>query len=285
MRERKEKFTKEKVSKLLSNILIHFILTVVLISALIPLYYMAINVFKSPLDFARNPFGLPSNFYIGNLYKAWVGGEFTTLYKNTIIVAGVTVTLTLFLGSLAAFAFATRNFRGKNFFYSLVIIFMFISMTVFIIPLYVQMRTFKLVNTLRGVSGIYMSMALPFTIFVLTAVFKGLPTELFDQARIDGCSDFAIYYKIVLPLSTPALLTVSLLNLLTVWNDLLIALVFLAERSKWTLMVGIVSFSSRLIRNPLLSLTGLSIATIPIVILYIFLQKYFAKGLILGALK
>jgi len=156
---------------------------------------------------------------------------------------------------------------------------------VMVVPLFVSMVSWKMVNTYQGVILIYVGLLMPFSVFLLTNFFKTIPREIVEAARIDGCSTFDVYRRIMVPLSGPAVVTLVVVNAMWVWNELLIALIFLQRDELKTLMVGIASMLSRNYVDIPATMAGLLVATIPIVILYIFGQRYFIRGLTSGAVK
>ena len=162
---------------------------------------------------------------------------------------------------------------------------MVIPPVVMVIPLFIFMVKISLVNTYAGVILIYSGLTLPFSIYLLTTFFKSIPQAIIDSAFIDGCSSFKTLTNIILPLSMPPIITLIVVNSLWVWNELMIALIFLQKDQLKTLMVGITVFKSRYNINIPLTMMGLVVITIPMVALYLFGQKYFVKGLISGSVK
>ena len=162
---------------------------------------------------------------------------------------------------------------------------MVIPPVVLIVPLFVSMVQWKLVNTYQGVILIYTGPMLPFSTFLMTNFFRTIPREIIDAAYIDGASNFGVFLRIMMPLSAPAVMTLIVVNALWVWNELLIALVFLQKDELKTLMVGIAALRSRHYVDIPATMAGLLIATIPIVVLYLFGQRYFIRGLVSGAVK
>lgn len=273
------------VNRLFSRFLIHLILVIASISVLFSLYYVSINSFKTMDEYSENRFGLPLTFTLSNISKVFTAFNFGIYFKNSLIISGMSVLLTVFLGSLAAYAFSKMNFKGKNTIFLSLISTMLVSPLVLLVPLFVQMKRFHLVNTYIGIILIYATFWLPLAIYLLTKSFKSIPNSLLDAAKIDGCGSFYVYYKIILPLSKPLLATLSILVLLEVWNDLLIALIFLPEKNMYTLMVGIASFQGKYFVDVPLLMSGLFVATVPMLTIYMFAQRYFIKGLSTGAVK
>lgn len=281
LRRKKEK----KVGLSLIWVVIHFFLLVFIISSLFPLYYLCTNTFKTEIEFACSSFSLPSSLNISNIIEAWIKGGFFVGFMNSSLISGVSVLLQLLLGSLAAYAFAKMDFKGKDYLHLFTISSMFIPLMVIMIPLYLQMSSLGLLNTYAGIFIIYGGL-LAFTIYILTAFFKGIPNELLDAAKIDGCSDLKILFEIVLPLAKPAILTISVMNFLAVWSDFLIPLIFLQEERMWTLMLTVVGFQTMRTYTPMVVMvSGLFIVTVPVIIFYLLAQKHFIKGLVMGSFR
>jgi ABC-type glycerol-3-phosphate transport system permease component len=156
---------------------------------------------------------------------------------------------------------------------------------VMIVPLFVLYTQLGLISTYQGAIIIYAGLITPFSVYLLTTFFRTVPKELFESAHIDGAGHFLILLKIVLPLSLPALVTLVVVNSLYVWNDLLIAIIFLQEDSKRTLMAGISVFQGRYNNQVPLTMAGMVIASAPMFILYVTFQKHFIRGLMAGAIK
>jgi ABC-type glycerol-3-phosphate transport system permease component len=162
---------------------------------------------------------------------------------------------------------------------------MVVPPVVMVVPLFVSMVRWNLVNSYQGTILIYTGLLLPFSIYLMTNFFRAVPREIIEAARMDGCSRFGVFRRIMMPLSAPAVITLIVVNALWVWNELLIALVFMQQDDLKTLMVGIASLRSRNYVDIPATMAGLLIATIPIIVLYMFGQRYFIRGLTTGAVK
>jgi ABC-type glycerol-3-phosphate transport system permease component len=222
---------------------------------------------------------------LDNFNIALAGGKFFRRFANSTILAVGSVALSSFLACLAAYAFARMKFRGKRFLFNLILSLMVIPPVVMIVPMFVTMVRWQLVNTYQGTILIYTGLLMPFSIYLMTNFFQTIPHEIIEAARMDGCSTLGVFWRIMLPLSGPALVTLVVVNALWVWNELLIALVFLQKDDLKTLMVGISALRSRNYTNIPATMAGLVIATIPIVVVYIFGQRYFIRGMTSGAVK
>ena len=177
------------------------------------------------------------------------------------------------------------RFAGKDTLFAASTSLMAVPPVVMIVPLFVLYTQLDLISTFHGAILIYAGLITPFSVYLLTTFFRTLPRELFESARIDGARDFGILWRIVVPLSLPALLTLVVVNSLFVWNDLLIAIIFLQDDSSRTLMAGLSVFQGRYNNQIPLTMAGMVIASAPMVMLYIAFQRYFVRGLMAGTLK
>ena len=253
--------------------------------SLFPVYFMAVSAFKNKAEYLANKWGLPQAPILDNFATAFSGEKFFIRFANSTILTVGAVTVSLIVACLAAYAFAQMDFPGKRALFNLILSLMVVPPVVMMVPLFVWMVRWKLVNTYPGVILIYVGLLLPFSVYLMTNFFQTVPREILDAARIDGCSNFGLFRQILMPLAAPAVVTLIVVNALWAWNELLIALVFLQKDDLKTLMVGIAAMRSRNYVDIPATMAGLLIATIPIVVLYIFGQKYFIRGLASGALK
>ncbi len=252
---------------------------------LFPIYFMLVSSFKTQAEYITNKWGLPHALLLENFSTALAGGRFYQRFANSAILTVGSVTISLIIACLAAFAFARMKFPGKRILFNLILSLMVIPPVVMVVPLFVTMVRWQLVNTYQGTIIIYTGLLLPFSIYLMTNFFQTIPHEIIEAARMDGCSTLDVFWKIMLPLAAPAVITLIVVNALWVWNELLIALVFLQNDDLKTLMVGISALRSRNYVNIPATMAGLTIATIPIVIVYMLGQRYFIRGMTSGAVK
>ena len=255
------------------------------IISLFPVYFMAISSFKTKSEYIQNKWGLPSSLFIDNFNTALAGEKFFTRFANSTILTSLSVGVSLIIACLAAYAFARMEFPGKETLFNLVLSLMVVPPVVMVVPLFVSMVRWGLVNTYQGTSIIYIGLLLPFSVYMMTNFFRTIPREIIEASRMDGCSNLGVFWRIMMPLSAPAVITLVVVNSLWVWNELLIALIFMQKDSMKTLMVGIAAMRSRNYVDIPATMAGLLIATIPIVIVYLFGQRYFIRGLTGGAVK
>jgi len=252
---------------------------------LFPIYFMLVSAFKSQSEYITNLWGLPQKFILDNFNTALAGGQFFRRFANSAILAVGSVALSTVLACLAAYPFARMKFPGKRFLFNLILSLMVIPPVVMVVPLFVSMVNWDLVNTYQGTIIIYTGLLLPFSIYLMTNFFQTIPHEIVEAARMDGCTSLGVFWRILMPLSAPALVTLVVVNALWVWNELLIALVFMQKDELKTLMVGISALRSRNYVNIPATMAGLVIATIPIIVVYMFGQRYFIRGMTSGAVK
>ena len=255
------------------------------IVAAYPVYYMVVTSFKTRIDWLNNQFGLPSKISFDNFVTAATQGRLLIWFRNSVIVTVLSIVISTLFAALAAFAVARMRFRGRQLYLNMMISLMVIPPAVLIVPLFGLMVKGNLINTFQGLIFIYVGLLLPFSIYLLVSFFRGLPVELFDAAAIDGCSSFGTLMRIVIPLSAPALVTLVVVNTLWVWNELLLALIFLQSDELKTLMPGISLFKGRFNNNEPLVLTGAFLASLPMILLYLAGQRFFVQGMVAGAVK
>ncbi len=253
------------------------------ILTLFPLYFMFINALKKREDFLKNSLGLPQSIELQNFLKILQHPNLGLWFRNSIILTLGSVLLCTAIAILAAYAFAQMDFRGKETLFNLITPLMVIPPIVMVIPMFVLFRQLRLVNNLGGPLVIYAGLMLPFTIYLLRNFFVTIPREIKEAALMDGCSGFQVLTKIYLPLSRPALVTSIIVNAVWVWNELLIALVFLQTEELRTLIVGITtSLQKRFTLDVPSLMAGLTIATIPMIVMYIIGQNALVRGLTAG---
>jgi ABC-type glycerol-3-phosphate transport system permease component len=253
--------------------------------SLFPVYFMAVSAFKTKSEYIANKWGLPVSLSMTNFDTALAGEKFFIRFANSTILTVGSIGASLIIACLAAYAFARMEFPGKRTLFNIILSLMVVPPVVMIIPLFVSMVRWHLVNTYQGTILIYTGLLLPFSIYLMTNFFRAIPREIIEAARIDGCSNIGVFWRIMMPLSAPAVITLIVVNALWAWNELLIALVFMQKDELKTLMVGISSMRSRNYVDIPATMAGLLIATIPIVIVYMFGQRFFIRGLTSGAVK
>jgi len=238
--------------------------------------------------FTKSPWSLPDFPLLwSNFSYTWVKYQFGSYFFNSTFVTIGSIVLAVFMAATTAYILARHSFKGSGLLYYFYIASMMIPMILSLIPLFFLYNTLNLSNTLIGLILVYAIGALPFGMFVLIGFFKSLPRELEESAFIDGCSYYGVFFKIMLPLAMPGLVTVSIVNVLNFWNEYPLALILLNDPDMYTLPIGIAFMQGemqyRTEWGPLFA--ALTISMVPVFILYLFFQNQISEGITAGAVK
>ena len=215
--------------KRLFKIPIHIILIIYSIISIAPFYYVVITTFKSNDEFYTNNYSPPKNWTLEGaitLYKEYGFGRATL---NSVIVTFLALLFTLIIATLAAYAYSKMRFVGRGFLLSLTVALLGIPVMIVIIPVYILMSRINMLDSYIGISWVYTAFNLPFFIFLLTSFFRAIPQELLNAASIDGCNRFQLLTRILVPLSKPVYATLTIVSTIWVWNELIIAMMFLRK--------------------------------------------------------
>ncbi len=251
-----------------------------------PLVWMFYNTFKTTPELTANVWALPYRLYLENYRRVILESGIPQYYVNSIIVSVASVTgLTLF-AAMAGYIFARVRFRGREAIFYFFLAGMMVPVHVTLIPVYTMLRSLKMLDTFWALIFPYIGFGLPVSIFILRGFFSEIPLEMEEAARIDGCSIAGIFWRIMLPLARPAITTVVIFNLVSTWNEFLFALTFLNSPDRRTLPLGVREFSDAMgSLNFSMVFTGLTLAALPILIVYFLAQRQIIKGLMAGALR
>jgi raffinose/stachyose/melibiose transport system permease protein len=252
-----------------------------------PVVWMVYSSFKPTKELLRNVWALPINPTIHGYTEIFSSSSFGTYYQNTIILTLTSVPVLVVVSAMAAYAFARVKFRGRNLMFYLFLAGTMIPVHVTLIPLFAMMRDMGLIGKLPAMILPFVGFGLPVSIYILRGFFEQIPIELEEAARIDGCSTPRIFWSIMLPLARPALVTVTILSVVSAWNEFLFALTLVAGNNKaYTLPLGIVAFVRSLgITQYDKMFAGLTITALPVLIFYFLAQRQIIKSLTAGAVK
>jgi len=259
--------------------IVYAVLVLLSIIFLIPLFWMISTSLKSDEEvMTTSTKWIPSTLKWNNYVKAVKAFPFLLYLRNTVFLTIVNTIGTLLTGSLVAYSFAKLKWKGKRLLFAITIATMFIPGHVLVVPTYIVYSKLGWVNT-------YLPLIIPswlgggaFTIFLLRQFFISLPDEIIEAARLDGASELAIFTKIVLPISVPALITVSIFTVLFVWNDFFGPLIYLHKSELWTLSIGLRSFQQRYTTHWNLLMAASTLMSLPMIVIYFFLQDKIIKG-------
>lgn len=266
----------------LVKIPVFVLLCLVASSTLLPLAYMTMTALKERTEYLVNPYGLPQALNFDNVRIMVENYGFLRSMGNSILVVGSALFLSLFLGSLAAFAVAKLRFQGKRVFFLTLISLQLIPGQVLLIPIYLLFSRLGMINNYLSVILMYAVGSLPFSIFFLSASFRSIPDELIEAAKIDGATLLQVYRSIIIPIGSPSILTLGILNFLSMWNELILALLLLPDENKRTITSSVAMVVGRFTTNEPLLMTGLLLSALPTVVVLIMFSKYLVKGISAG---
>jgi ABC-type glycerol-3-phosphate transport system permease component len=253
---------------------------------LLPLYYMfASSLTPSGPDFVAGRLRPPTSPAWGNYVELFRNRGFGLMMLNSVIATSVSVLCSTLVAIVAAFAFTRLKGRLSSVLFTLVVSMIAVPPIVVLVPLFLLGARVGLINTLAGPILIYVGFLLPFSVLMLRSFFETIPKEILEACRMDGASALGEIRHVVIPMSLPAIASLAVINALWVWNELLIAIVFLQDDSLRTLQPGIAFFSGKNVSDIPLTMAGAAVATLPILLAFFFAQKALGRGLTGGALK
>lgn len=267
------------------RIMIYGFLILVAVIYIVPLLWVFMVSFKTNAEIFSSPFSLPESFYLDNYIFAWTAGQLGAATLNSFIVCGVTLILSMLIGSMAAFAIGRLRFKLAKPCMVFFLIGMMIPVHCVMIPLFTRFAKMGLSNSLVGLVIPYLTFSLPVTIYIMTGFFQSMPNELIESACIDGASIYQIFFKIALPLSKTGLFVTGLMTFVANWNELLLAMVFVSDDAKKTLPVSLSKFVGPYNTNYSQMFAAIIIAIIPTIIVYCIFSNQIVDGLTAGAVK
>lgn len=267
------------------NRLIYLFLSLFAIPTLFPLVWMFYTSLKTNQEITMDLFALPQALHWENYLYAWQTAKIGVYFGNSMVVTFGAIVFTVFISASAAFILAKFDFRLRRAIYSFFIIGMLIPLQTVLVPLFIQMRSFNLLNSLWSLILSYTAFSLPISIYILESFIKMFPDSILEVAAIDGASIPRIFFTIILPMSRPALATVVILNFLNNWKEFSFALIFISRDLKKTLPLGLYNFLGAYTTNYAGLMAALTIASLPVLGLYLILQEQVIKGMTAGAVK
>ncbi len=249
-----------------------------------PLFWMVINSFKDTKSIFTSSWTLPEKWLVSNYVEAWNIGV-STYFLNSVLVTSLTCVLTVICGALCAYALARFNLKGEKLFLLFVSAGLMFAPQVALIPLYDLTQKLGIYDTYWALILPFVAYRLPLSILIIRAFFLSIPKELEEAARIDGCNSFQIFYKIFLPISKPVIFTTIILAAYFAWNEILFSVIFIQSESLKPITAGLLVFRDALRTDWGVLMAGLVMSAIPLILLFIFTQKYFIRGLAAGSIK
>lgn len=269
------------------------LLSFYLVWTVYPLLWVLGSSFKDDRDIFERPFHLPWNpadFQGGNYLRVWLEEGFSSYFLNSVVVVALSLLLILTLGSLAAFGLSRFLHRLGPAVFWLFLGGLMLPAQLSMIPLFFQFQDWGLLNSRPALILTYAATGLPFAIFILTGFFRTLPKALYEAAVLDGCGKFQAFYHVMLPLARPGLLTVAIFQFIFIWKEYFFAFMFLSGakgEEVGTLPLGLarLAITSQYQTDYGLLFAGLAVVTLPLLLFYVFLQRYLVKGATAGAVK
>jgi raffinose/stachyose/melibiose transport system permease protein len=251
--------------------------------ALVPIAGIVLTALQAPGELAT--FGEPSGFHPGNFAIAWDEGNFSSYLRSSLIVAVAVVATSTLLSIPAGYAFGMMRFRGEQALFYLFLLGLMVPLEATIVPLYYDFRDLALTDTYAALILPQVGVSLAFGTFWMRAFFRSVPRSLVEAARIDGSSAWSTLWRVLLPTARPAVVTMMVLIFMWTWNEFLLALVMVSDEGLRTAPLGLAFFQGRNTTDFALLAAGAVIVATPVVLLYVFLQRHFIRGMLSGAIK
>jgi len=250
-------------------------------------FWITLTSLKDNRTLFQNVWALPQELHFENYELIWNTFDLKNYFKNSIIVVPISVFMILVFAAPAAYVLSRARFKGMNILLNFFVIGIGVPFVVLLIPLYFLLTRLQIIDTLFGLSIVYISLSLPFSIFLLTGFFRSFPSELEEAAAIDGCKPFQTFLKVVLPITSPGMIAVSIFNFIGIWNEYLLALVLTNSEGNRLLSLGVYAIqnSMQYSGNWVALFAGIVIVFLPTLIFYIFMSERIMEGLTLGAVK
>ncbi|MGQ9629444.1 MAG: carbohydrate ABC transporter permease [bacterium] len=252
-----------------------------------PFFWTASMSFRLAPEIDANPYGPPIPFHVGNYVYAFTKFGFGRYMMNSAFVTAFALSITTIATSMAAYGFARRryNFPLREPIFLLIFLSIMFPPQISLLALFQILVKYNLYNTLWGLILVYSASALPFNIYILRAFFAQIPQELEDAARIDGCSDWHAFWRVMFPIARPAIATTITLNFINFWNEFLYAVTFITQQRLRTLPLAVMFFMGEAYLDIGMLAAGVMVSSLPVIILYLFLSEQFIRGMTAGAIK
>jgi len=267
------------------RLVVYLVLVAIAVVDFYPVVYMAVNSSRTAVDFFRDPGGLPAPWYFDNFKALYYRFDVLRLFGNTLGDTAAAFALAMALSIPASFAFAKIRFPYRSGLYMTVIATMTIPGITFVVPNFLLMSRLGLVDHPASVVIMWAVTSVPSNIFLLVALMRGIPDEILEAAKVDGISYMQTVARIVLPLSVPGIVTLAIFNTTGWWNDLFTPLIFLQSDEWKTMTVAVATILKRFDTDYPLLLAGLFMTSVPPMLIYVALQKYIKRGLVIGSVK
>lgn len=273
-----------RVKKSPGNIILTCFVYICAILLLFPIYWMIMGSFMTDTDIARVPPMLfPKKFYIGNFIELFGTAPALRWFFNSILVSVATSFLIVIISAMAGYSFAKKKFFARDIIFFALVFTMMIPRQILIVPLFKIVHEMNMFNTLQGL--IIPALGWPFGIFLMKQFMVTLPSELMESAKIDGCTEIGIFVRIMLPLAKPGIGALAIFSFVSSWNDYMWQLLVISSKILKTLPLGVATMQEEFSSRNGLLLSGATLASLPMIVVFLMFQKHFTKGITLGAVK
>lgn len=266
-------------------ILFHTVLLILSFTCLYPLFWLLLNSVKTNSELFNDPWGVGSSIQINNYVTAWISGKIGISFFNSFLVSVSSVIITIFISSMAAFAISRLKWKLSSPVLSLFLLGVMIPIHSTLIPLFTMFNKVGIINRHIALILPYVAFALPTSIFILSGFMRTFPSEIEEAVIIDGCSMAGFFWKILFPLSKSPIATISIFNFVSMWNELMFALIFLSDPNKTTLPVSLTRFKGQYSTNWTVQLAAVVTMIIPSITIYCFLNDKIIESMTIGSIK
>ncbi|MCI6699562.1 MAG: carbohydrate ABC transporter permease [Lachnospiraceae bacterium] len=276
----------KRAHQTLGNVLTYLICIIGALFVLVPVLWMVSTSLKTEIEtFKIPPRWIPEQITIGSYKAMWTSYPFLYYFRNSLLVTLFAVLVSVLISCLTGYGVTRFKFKGKNSFLAFILMTQMFPSVMLLVPYYKVLNTYHLNNTLLGLSLVYVSFTVPFCSWMMVGYYRTIPTTLDEAAIIDGCSWWQAFYKITLPIVMPGVASSAIYAFITCWNEYMFANLLMADEHMKTVSVGIAQMNGyyKIMWNDLMASSV--VASIPLVIAFLFLQKYFISGLTAGAVK
>ncbi|MFC5650527.1 carbohydrate ABC transporter permease [Paenibacillus solisilvae] len=261
------------------------VLFIILLIVVAPILWVLLGSFKTNTEIFGNPFSLPSSWNWDNLYSAWNLANFKTFIWNSAVTTSSGMLIVLLVACPAGYALSHLKFKGRQLWFYFFLLGMAIPVQSIIIPIFYQLKSMGLVNTLKGVTLVSAALALPFAVFLMRNSFRDVPWEIREAALVDGASEWRLYLTIMLPMAKPGVVTLMVYTFMQIWNDFMLPLVLLVNNDKFTVALGLYSLNQEYSTQYGIVFGGTLISMVPSIIIYVLFQRHFISGMASGSVK
>lgn len=250
-----------------------------------PMVWVFLMSFRSTDAIRKAPYALPESWRLDKYLEVWNHSGYKEYFGNSILVVGTAIIIIIVITSMSAYCFAKLPFKGSELLFNLIFTTIMLPAQIIIIPLFQDMVKMKLVNSLLGLSLVYVAIQMPISIYILRSFFAQIPDELREAAKMDGCSELKVFFHVMFPIAKPAVSTILIINFVNLWNEFLFGSILIQEEGKKTLPLGIIKFVGDVNEDLGRIAVGMMIAVIPLIIIYGIFSENFIKGMTAGAVK